>query len=350
MLSAESTVAIHTLRNSKPAKLEQVVDHGRFLRDLADKKLSVVITNLNTFKAGELLRPVVDSDGTVRFTPETVAVESLAGLVSMHNRVLGPLTHEAATGIPRVNSNELKEYANSKSRLNSEILGEYQVPTLLIPTDPAEIGTAIEMLGSIEGSRVIVKKDNGSGGGSTQRLDKAEAAQWLEQFFADEQRSAHVMQPEIIFGTLPETIRGVSEQEEDLVRRSRQEGLLTELRLFVVKRQNEADIIPIGRIVADKDDRMGGASDTYVDVTVDDSLMNELAPVAQGIIDKTVERSKSAPFAVGAVDFYFLPDGGFGVMEANIKSPQLPRTRDNAVAGRAVHRALAKTLATMGGR
>lgn len=338
-------VSVHTLRDTRLEKRKDIVDGGRFIDDVAVHGLQLVMSSRNTFDKGQLFIPEHAADGGVDFRlgeldPET-PIEALYG------RVISTIKAPGSEGIPMLNTNEVKTLAGSKIDLYRRVLADYQVPTELISMEAGSFDAAAETISGVTTDTVVLKSNRGAGGYSTKIMPKAEALEWVAAQIATGEAPAHIVQPEIMFGRLPEGIKAIgTDDEKTLVERAKKEKLLTELRMFVVKRASQHDIVPILRVVPSEGMPMQGQNDDYVDVELPDDLMEVLQAVSGDIIDRVAVEA-DAEYVLGAIDYYFDEHGLPHVMEANFRSPQLPVTRENPRAGRLVHMSVAEALAGM---
>lgn len=347
MINPEQTIVVNTLRNTSDEKHHQVMDNGMFIDDLAKHGLEPLVTNRDSYDTGVVLRPRLEADGTLVFNPETVAVESLSNVLSMHNRVLGEMLAPAAASIPMLNANELKQYASSKYRLYNDVLEPHQVHTELLTIDKDSFSNISEIVDAVASESVIIKSNSGSGGSSTEVLKKSTVVEWAQELLKQDKKGEYIIQPKIEFGPIPQGIQGVTEDEKALINRARSQNLLSELRMLTVKSGEKFQFVPVMRVVVEQGQRMGSASDTYVDVNLPDELNEQLCNTSKAVVAQTAEKAGDIQNVLAAVDYYFTPSGEIKIMEANFRSPQIPRTRNNPVAGRQIHQAVASALASM---
>lgn len=338
-------VSVHTLRDTGLEKRKDIVDGGRFIDDVAAHGLQLVMSSRNTFDKGQLFVPEHNGDGGVDFrlgeSDPNTPIEALYG------RVISTIKAPGSEGIPMLNTNEVKTLAGSKIDLYRRVLAEYQVSTELISMEAGSFAAAADTIGNVATDTVVLKSNRGSGGYSTKIMPKANALEWVSAQILAGDTPAHIVQPEIMFGRLPEGINAIgTDDEKALVERAKKEKLLTELRMFVVKRADQHDIAPILRVVPTEGMPMQGQNDDYVDVELPDDLMQALQEVSSDIIDRVASEA-DAEYVLGAIDYYFDEHGLPHVMEANFRSPQLPVTRENPRAGRLVHTSVAHALAGM---
>ena len=339
-------VAVHTRADATIDKLNLATDHGRFANDLAHHGLELVITNKDSFTnntAKTVTRSVVD--GSTDYSDIDINPQAIQ---AMYGRLIAPVTRPPGSEtIPKINSNELKKIAASKFDLYTRVLSAEQVPTWFISMQPDDYETSIKAIEAIVGTNVVLKANQGSGGKTTKIHSKEEAVAWIDAEMLKTDPIAQILQAQIEFGTIPEEIKGVSDYGKTLLKRARKENLLTELRMFTIKRDDEFDTIPVMRIVPDKSLPMQGHNDDYIDVELPEDMYNALKVTSIRIIDKVCEEAGGDRFAIGAVDYYFDKQGFPRVGEANFRSPQLPTTNETPVAGRGVFRSMAKTLHAM---
>lgn len=340
-------VSVHTLTTTSPEKRRGVVDDGHLIKDLGEHGLRLVLSSKRTFTDGEAILPSLSRDGELSFASAQVDPDTIQ---AMHVRPYIPIRVAGSERVPMLNPNSLKELAGSKIELYRHVLHTYQVPTAFLSMEPGSFSYAAELIEEVTTPRVVLKQNAGRGGYSTRILPKVEALAWVGQQI-EEGAKPHIVQPEIMFGPIPPSVRAVKGDVKaaHLIERAREEGLLSELRMFVLKRGDEHDTIPVLRIVREEGMPMQGQNDDYVDIELDDALMVGLSDATIDITDRTAKAAGDKAFVLGAVDFYFNPEGLPGLMEANFRSPELPTTNDTPIAGRASHRAVAKTLASMAG-
>lgn len=347
MTNTEKLVTIHTLPNSKPEKYEEVMDHGRFVADLEGQGLTPVITNRQSFNSGEILRPRLDESGRLTFREETIALDGLRSAAAMHNRVLSSLTAPEAALIPKLNDNAIKDYARSKYRLYEDILHDYQAPTSFLAIEQDGFTDIAAALESIETQHVVLKSDSGTGGKSMEKVERTEVASWAAHLLEQGKAGAYILQPDIAFGKIPAGIQGVGESARNLITRARRDNLLSELRMLTVKNGSSYDFVPIMRVVTEEGERMGSASDVYVDIDVPDELESQLRDVSRTVVEEAAAKAGGISQVLAAADYYFTDDGQPRIMELNLRSPQIPRSRVNPVAGRRIHEVVANSLAAM---
>jgi len=335
-------VSVHMLRDTTPEKQAAVLDHGRFIDDLARCGLGVVLSNKNTFLRGDAVIPAAIGDDMVLRT-EKVEPEAID---AMYARLLAPVTVEGSEDIPKLNENPLKRLAASKIDLYHQVLKDYQVPTYFVSMQREDFGEAADIISAMATDRVVLKRNSGAGGMSTRILEKADALAWVDEQIENGAKP-HILQPEVMFGVLPASITAAHEDDRPLIDRARRERLLYELRAFVVKRGDEFDVVPILRVVPDKTKPMQGHNDDYIDIVLEDELMNVVRETSTVITENASRVAGNIPYVIGAVDYYFDEEGTIKVMEANYRSPQLPVTRENPIAGRATHIAVADALLGM---
>jgi hypothetical protein len=345
--NAKSFVSVHTLENTSGGNISRFIDDGQLIDDMNKFGLDMVISNKGTFDRGDVLVPLVEKSGNITFQPSKLGAVSLQ---AMHVRPIASIKRPGSEGIPILNPNNLKEMASNKYNLYKKVLEDYQTPMHLLPLESECIADMENVIDDIASDRVVIKSNKGYGGNSTKFMSKSEALLWLSrEIESREEAKDYIVQPEIMFGRLPDGICAIgTEEEKSLVKKARKDELLTELRMFVVKRGANSDIIPILRIVPEKGAMMQRQNDVYVDVDLPDDLHTALDETVLDIMDRVSSVVDGGVLhAIGAVDFYFDKHSIPHVMEANFRSPQLPITRENPVAGRAIHESVAATLADM---
>ncbi|MCL2038193.1 hypothetical protein FWG95_04320 [Candidatus Saccharibacteria bacterium] len=332
-------VSVHTSIDTTDANRHKFVDDGLFVQDIAEKGLQLVLSGKRTFTEGGLVhRPFFGRDGVLSFQEEVISPDDIQ---AMHVRLVPSINVDGSETIPKLNSNNVKKLAGSKYELYRRVLEGYQVPTQLISTD-TDLATMEEMIAVVSGQDVVLKSNSGAGGKSTKIMPKEEALQWLiSQIDSDTGLRPQILQPRIRFGRLPEEIEAVDEAYRGLVERAKREDLLSELRMFIVKRGNAHTLAPVLRIVPNIGDKMG--NDVYVDADLPDDLYVALAETTEDIINRVAQET-GEEYILGAVDFYFDPERMPHVMEANLRSPELPVTRQNPLSGRKMHKAVASVL------
>ncbi len=339
-------VSVHTRLDATTEKLDLFTDHGRFANDLAHHGLELVITNKDSF-TNNTAKTVTRSltDGSTSYDDVDINPRDIH---AMYGRLISPVTRpQGSETIPKINSNELKKLASSKFELYTRVLSEEQVPTWFISMQPDDYETSVKAIEAIAGTNVVLKANKGSGGQSTKISSKHDAIAWINAEMLKPEPTAQILQAQINFGPIPNEVNAVSDYGKSLIERARREGLLSELRMFTIKRDDEFDTIPVLRIVPDKSLPMQGHNDDYIDVNLPDELYNALKMSSIRIADKVCEEVGGDRFAIGAVDYYFDYQGLPRVGEANFRSPQLPTTNETPVAGRGVFRSMAKTLHAM---
>jgi hypothetical protein len=336
-------VSVHTLQRSPLEDAEPFTDHGRLVRDLGALGLDLYITTKKTFTEGSALR-VRSSDGGVQLEPVTI---DGAEIRAMHNRIIDPNVISGTENLPMLNSYNMKDFAGSKMRLYDVALRDYQPPTQLIDINNDSYENIEAVIESVASPEVVLKSNSGSGGGSIKILDKKRAMEWVDRALKAGDAKPQIVQPKVKIGALPDGIRAISPDDRALVDKVRREKSLAELRMFVVKRGQEFDLVPILRAVVEDDSQfMTSHNDAYIDVELPDDLHEALSKSTKDIINKVTAQSGDK-YALGAVDFYFDEHGLPMVMEGNFRNPALPLTAESQVAGRKMHLALAKTLAQM---
>lgn len=339
-------VAVHTLQNTTPEKSLHFVDDGRLIQDVAELGGTLVLSTRDTFDKGEYRIPHIEKDGNVQFSAASLGTDSLSALYA---RPTGSINRPGSESVPKLNANELKTLAGSKIELYEKVLSSYQVETHLVGfDDPLAMASIADTVHAVATDRVILKENGGFGGYSTKVMEKNDALSWISEQLETGKTPDHVLQPQIMFGRLPDGIAAVGTPDEKaLVERARKDALLTELRMFVVKRGEDLDMVPILRVVPDKTLAMKGTNDDYIDVEMPDDLLAALRFSTADIMNRATAAAGDVEFALGAVDYYFDEQGLPAVMEANFRSPQLPITSENPIAGRALHKSIAKTLIAM---
>jgi hypothetical protein len=338
-------VAVHTRVNTTTRHLDLATDHGRFADDLADLGYGLVITNRNTFSDGNVkIASRSKTDDSVTYTDAHIDPEDI---LAIHSRMVIPLVDPVSDLIPKINSNNLKHLVSSKFNLYEKVLSNEQVPTWFISMNPDDYNASIESIKNIDTTSVVLKANKGSGGYTTKIHSKKAAIKWINGEMLKPEPVAQILQALIDFGTIPEGVYGVSDYAKELIVRARKENLLTELRIFTLKRNDEFDTVPVLRIVPDKNLPMQGRNDVYLDVRLSDELYESLRASSIRITNKVCEEAGNDQFAIGAVDYYFDKHGVPRVAEANFRSPQLPTTNTTPIAGRAVFQSTAKTLHVM---
>ncbi len=338
------SVTIHTLRNTTQERLDLFTDDGRFADDLAVHGLDLLVSSRDTFDLGNVHRVTRDSDGVSSYTAESVDIDTIA---AMHVRLIGSVNRSGSEDILKVNDNSLKDLAGSKYDLYEKVLSEDQVQTHFISMRPEDFEVISDTINAIATDNVVLKSNSGSGGYSTKIQNKQAAIEWVRNNMSDADVTPQILQALVMPGGLPEGIVGVDEYGKKLIERTRKEQLLYELRMFSVKRGEKCDVIPVLRVVPNKDLPMQGRNDDYLDVEIDDDLFAALAVSAKRIMDAACKESNAGDFALGAIDYYFDEEGFPHVMEANLRSPQLPSTNDTPIAGRSAHKAMALSFREM---
>lgn len=340
-------VAIHTLRNTSPEDIAHFLDDGRLIKDLNDLGQDVVITDFDTFDNGVAQIPHLDQDGAIVLTKTSIDPKSIG---AMRVRPLGPVTHPKSVDIPKLNSNSLKQFASSKIELYRQVLSDYQVPTEFLSMEKGSFDMMADIIHGVIGDEVVMKSNSGNGGFSTKILSKADALRWVAEELEKDNPKPQVVQEKVAFGPLPEGISAIgTDQGIDLVKFARQEALLSEVRMCVLKRGDITEVVPALRVVFNKTLSMQGNNDRYVDITLDDDLNTALTDAALDIVDKATQAVGGEKYVIGAIDFYFDEFGLPHVMDANLRSPGLPSTHTSPSNGRTAHKALAATLAAMAG-
>jgi hypothetical protein len=342
---AEKFVSVHTSGETTPDEMQEFIDHGQLAFDLAKTGLSLVLTNKKTFtEDGAVKRPIWHESG-LSFRDDRIDPDRLS---AMHVRLLPKINVEGSEAIPKLNSNEVKDLARDKYDMYRRVLHDYQVPTELLSVENQTFDEMVDTIAAVDGDQVVIKKNTGSSGYSTKVLEKFEAVDWLSrELTAEGGMKPHILQPKIEFGRLPADITTSDQRYNGLVERAKREKLLTELRMFVVKRGDQHDLTPVLRIVPDEKLRMEGQNDVYVDTELPDDLERAVNEATIAITDKLSGEVGGEKYMLGAVDYYFDKHGMPHVMEANFRSPQLPVSRDNPVAGQDTHQAVAMALADM---
>jgi glutathione synthase/RimK-type ligase-like ATP-grasp enzyme len=328
--------------------MAEFVDFGHFASDVAAHGLSVVISNKATFtEDGTVWTPRLDKNGQIddlvatKIDPQDIAAS--------HVRVLPEVNVAGGENIPKLNSNEVKRLARDKYGLYKRVLSDYQVETSLLSTDLQTYDEMVEVIAGVDGTEVVLKNNTGSGGRSTKTFAKEDAAAWLDEAIRSEGGlKPQILQPKLEFGRLPSDIETSDGDKRELLRRAQTEDLLSELRIFVVKRGMNHELVPILRIVPNSGDSM--ASDEYVDAILPNDLQKAVFEATREITDKVATEASGTKYVLGAVDFYFDKHQAPHVMEANFRSPTLPLTEESPVAGRRMHKAVAATLAEMAGK
>lgn len=339
-ISAPTAVAVHTLETTSPDRQLAFIDHGRFAQDLAVHGLALCVTNKGTFSHGGASS--VTSEGAL--VPVQIDTE---GLGAMHVRPLANINVAGSEGILKLNENSLKDLGRSKIELYRNVLSSYQVPTEFLSLLPEDLEAARMIIDAIATPEVALKSNSGAGGGSTKILDKSRAIAWLTEAVSSGNEKPHIVQPKVEFGRLPRSITAIgSEAQQALVKRAYTENLLTELRFFTTKFKDDIRCVPVLRVVPVEGMSMSGQNDEYVDVEIEAELHAVLEEAARTIINKAAQVS-GVDHALATIDFYFDKNGNPHVMEGNLRSPQLPTTRENPVSGRLVHQAVASVLAGM---
>ncbi len=338
--------AINVLRSTPESVMLDKTDNGRFVRDLADRGLSAVVTNMGTFIDGDSMAfvPRFTDDGVV-FEPRAINV---ANIKTMQNRVLSPHGRPEAAHIPKLNPDALKLYAGSKSRMYDEVLAQYQVETHLIHMDDDTLGdieTALTLFA--DERQITVKSDNGTGSKSTRHMDLSELASYVDMQLKNGNSPNLVVQPRIDFGDLPQDVTGHTPEDQKRVDTTREQALLNEVRIMCVKSGDKLTFIPVLRVVMNKEEAMGGASDTYIDIDISDELLAKLELITADVVRRTTVNAGDIQHAFAAVDFYFNESGEPRVMEVNMRSPVAPRTDKNPHSGRLMHAAIADTMYDM---
>jgi hypothetical protein len=342
--SSEPTIAIHILTDTTDQKIDRFLDGGRLVSDLNDRGYSVALTDRNVFDATSAARRVVMGDGG--YSLEDVAAD-VSSIHTMRSHLTIPLRRAGTEAIPKLNSNNLKELAGSKIELYERVLADYQVSTDLISMQPEDFDTIADLIHAVASKDVVLKSNAGLGGTSTRMFDKNEAIAWVAQQIEAGNTKPHILQPKIEFGRLPDDIRGIGEESDQLVKRARKENLLTELRFYALKNNEAIETIPVLRVVPVEGLPMQGSNDTYVEIELSDDLRIALDESTRAIIRKATDASGGDTHALGAVDYYFDSHGLPHVMEANFRTPGLPTSKLLPRAGRLVHSVLADVLVDM---
>lgn len=342
-----STVAINTLRSTGPNRLAEYTDHGLFVRDLGERGLDLVMTNIDTYKEGGDVIRVHASEADVQFSPATIQLDTLT---SMHNRIVFPQTSPKAAHIPMLNSNVLKGFVGSKHHMYEMVsmLGGHQVQTELIRMNDDAFNDLKRVLDVFADERdITVKSDSGTGSKSTLHMTIDQLATYIDTQMQQDKKPNLIVQPTIYFGPLPAGITGRSKEDKALVRSARQNGLLNELRVMTIMSGDKQTYVPMLRVVAQKGEAMGDGSDVYVDIDIDQTLFDTVSYIAGEVVKETADRAGGVDHVLAAVDFYFDTNGRPMIMEANMRSPAIPITRENPHVGRLVHSAIADTLHDM---
>ena len=338
-------ICINVVRPSTEVKILSKTDNGALIRDLADRGLSAVVTNLDTFSGGGLAFLPRISGENVTFEPARV---DTSGLKVMYNRMVYPHKRPEVAHIKKLNDNRLKEYADSKYLLYQELLKAYQVTTEIIHMDTAnadEVESVLEVFASTP--NITVKADKGNGGGSTAHMPLSELAAYVDVKMKEDKTPNLVVQPTINFGPLPAGIRAHSEEDQELVDATRSQGLLNEVRMMAVMSGERLTLVPVLRVVVKSGEVMGDASDRYIDVELPDEMVVKLEAITTEVVRGAAENAGNIQHLVAAVDYYFDNDGEPFIMEANMRSPAVPRTHTTPKSGRLLHTAIADTMYDM---
>ena len=336
-------VSIHTLKDTPSEKLDLFTDEGRFADDLAAHGLELLISNKGTFESGRALNVTRTDEGVSAYVPSIAEGE----ISAMHVRLIGKVNVSGSEDVLKVNDNSLKALAGSKYELYKQVLVGEQVETHFVSMQPNDFDVISDMIDAIATDNVVLKSNSGSGGHTTKIQTKKAAIQWVRENMSETNAIPQILQAQVIPGPIPDSVRGVDEYGKHLTERARKEGLLYELRMFAIKRGENCDMVPVLRVVPDKDLPMKGTNDDYLDVELDSELFAALALSAKKIMDDVCQKSNAGDFALGAIDYYFDENGIPHVMEANLRSPQLPSTNDTPIAGRNAHKALALSFREM---
>jgi hypothetical protein len=335
--------AVLALDRTTNEKMLDFIDNGLFCDDLAAHGISLVISTRELLDKDKIIAPTVDLSGNVVLKEASLNGSSIDAL---NVRTSMRIKYPGYESIPKLNSNKLKA-SMSKYSLYQKVLHDYQVPTYFLSSEGNHDNEFIGIINNISTENVVIKNDMGCGGSSTKILSKSEAITWLEAQIKAAPGISYIVQPQISFGCLPKELKAVGTQyDKDLLDRARNENLLTELRMFIVKCGEKLDIVPLLRIMPDKTVSMTHSS-VSIDIELPDSLHQTLYDISKDTTNRILDMVGVSSHAVGAIDFYFDCYGEPRIMEANFRSPELPLTREKPIAGRAVHRAVAATLADM---
>ena len=338
------TVSIHALHDTTQEKLDLFTDSGRFANDLALHGLDLVISSKLTFDEGRAQSVSRNVAGETSYGETSIDPDRVA---AMHVRLIGKVNRPGTEGVPKINTNALKGLAGSKYDLYNRVLKQDQVPTHFMSMEVDDFEATVDAINAVETENVVIKSNSGAGGYSTKIRSKMDAIDWVRNTMGTDDAKPQILQAQIMPGSLPAGISGTDEYSRSLIERTRKETLLHELRMFAIKRGDECDVVPVLRVVPDKNLPMQGRNDDYLDVEIEDELLTALALSSKRIMDTACVESGAGDFALGAIDYYFDDDGLPHVMEANLRSPQLPSTNDTPLAGRAAHASLALSFRQM---
>lgn len=333
-------MAIHTLPGTKKTFHMKTIDDGLFIRDLKQRDLHPVLTNIHTFRGeerGAVMIPEV-IDGSLELTPEYIAQN---GIRAMRNHILAPFIAEP--GVPLLNSNKLKEFAASKARLNP-LFGEFAIPTYVLPTQEDDFALALAILEEIKGEKVVIKPSVGHGGSDVKILQREDAISLLNTLFKTADPKEHIVQPFISGGKIPPGVRSHREADEQALQEAREKQYPSEIRFFVVKNGESLTIVSVLRI--SKMNSHNSEADDYVDVVLSDTHEEVLIPVVQDIVEEVSKKSGESERLIGAIDFTY-NSGRFWVVEGNFRNPTIPRTNLNPYSGRRLFPAVADVISGM---
>lgn len=344
-MSTENTnsVAFHLSANTSPEVRDKFLDHGRFPADIAQRGLDLVLTHKGSFQAG--------GSGLVARGDDLIPVPMTElDIPALYTRLVPPVN--AVPGdIKRLNPNELKQFASSKERVMSVVPDDLKIESHYVDARNFDDARRIvEEMDHVE--RFVVKSDRGFGGMSVHAVDRAGLAEYVDTLIGTDSSQRLIVQQQISYGSLPESIQGYGEcGEDEKVKRVRQDGTPSELRIFIAHFGGRTTYVPVLRVF-DGETRNGIApsGDVYVDVEVSDTLISQLSEQTSSIVSAAAKEAGAPNYYLAAVDWFYDDTGRWRVMEANLRSPTPPRTRDNPKAGRAVHEAIADTLAYMAER
>lgn len=266
---------------------------------------------------------------------------------AIYSRLIPPITRPLAADKQILNPNALKTL--SKQDLHELIPDDYRIPTSFIGLTPGrfdEAAQAIEAMAETSDC-LVVKPARGFGGLSTKFFDRATAIEWLRNNL-DEGNSnkAVLLQPRVEFGRLPDSIKGHTAENEQLVRRVRAGAIPSEIRMFVLKKGDTTTTVPVLRPYYMDGDKIVTAGGLF-DIDLGDELEERLSGLSEGLVDTLVSRYQAGEYMIAALDYVLDKQGKIRLMDFNVKSPALPITARNARAGKQVSHGIVDILAEM---